>query len=175
LEGDSNIVIVTTTPPRGSNNKIIMELLALLQYRPLAQEGWNATYPYNTRYRAPLQANLTSVQVFPLAANISSHLNIEDKFHTMVSSIEQMYTLINDSTYDFTYPSALHAHTEKDTLHYGKMVFAIDRVNFFEAMKKKADGLKDILEVVSRSSVSTSKNPYLSVGLQMEAAPRLVN
>ncbi|MFN9981641.1 MAG: hypothetical protein ACK53Y_17075, partial [bacterium] len=79
---------------------------------------------------------------------IDLSLPVIDQHTAMVSNIEDTHTL-DDGAKKFTHPWALH----NDVLHYGDMLQADDRPKFVAAMENKIKGLRDMLEVVPRSTI----------------------
>jgi hypothetical protein len=80
----------------------------------------------------------------------------------MVAAAEAIHVQ-DDGTTNFTYPCAFLSNQEKDTLHYGEMLGAEDRPQFVAAMKKEIDGLQDILEVVTRTSLPPDVKPLPAI------------
>jgi hypothetical protein len=82
-----------------------------------------------------------------------------DQYEAMVTNIEQMHQL-EDGTSNFTYPWAL----QNDVLHYGDMLQSEDRPKFVAAMESEMNGLKEMLEVVPRSSLLPTPRSFLLSG-----------
>jgi hypothetical protein len=76
----------------------------------------------------------------------------------MVANLEQTATL-DDGTNNFQYPMAFH----NDVLHYGGMLQAEDWSDFVTAMQTEMSGLKDILQVVPRSSLPPDVKPLPAI------------
>lgn len=66
---------------------------------------------------------------------------------------------LNNGTHNFTYPSAYAASQEKDMQHYGERLQATDMIHFIEAMKKEANGIADVLEIISKSTIPPGQKP----------------
>jgi hypothetical protein len=80
----------------------------------------------------------------------------------MVATTEATHTL-DDGTSNFTYPSASPSTSDKDTLHYGKMLQSEDRDKFVEAMQKEITGIHGIFEVVPRSAIPQNTKPLPAI------------
>jgi hypothetical protein len=111
--------------------------------------GWNSGHHHNTRFKARLQANLS--------AAVSQHryledtiLNnpIQDQFTAMLALMEEQHCL-DDGTINDIYPCTL----QNDVLHYGEMLKAPNKTKFVEAMEQEVHGLRDMLQVIPRSSL----------------------
>jgi hypothetical protein len=76
----------------------------------------------------------------------------------MIANLEQLATLDN-GTANFTYPMAFH----NVVLHYGGMLKADDHPNFVTAMQDEMSGLKEMLQVVPRSSLPHGIKPLPAV------------
>jgi len=109
--------------------------------------GWNPGHGHNTRFKSIIQVNLSYME--PTSTSmIDLSLPVIDQHTAMVSNIEDTHTL-DDGAKKFTHPWALH----NDVLHYGDMLQADDCPKFVAAMENKIKGLRDMLEVVPRSTI----------------------
>lgn len=78
-----------------------------------------------------------------------------DQQSEMIANIKQMAQL-DDGMINFTHPLAL----QNDVLHHSGMLKAEDNPQFMTAMQKEMNGLKDMLQVVLRSSIP-ARTPVL--------------
>jgi hypothetical protein len=129
--------------------------------------GWNARHGHYTRYKARVQANLAAASPNPImtARQQAPHDDptpVLCQFAAMVSAVETMHNN-EDGSCNFLYPSAFLSHSVKDTLHYGEMLQAEDRLHFLATMQKEIAGLTDILEVVPRTALPSDTKPLPAV------------
>jgi len=90
-------------------------------------------------------------KVFTPIVNHSDNTNHPitlDQFTAMVTVLDDQHDL-EDGTKIFMYPMAF----KNDVLHCREMLEADNHDKFVPAMQKKMSGLKDILEVILRSSI----------------------
>jgi len=111
--------------------------------------GWNSSHHHNTRYKAPFQANLSAVvSQHRSMEDILGTNKIQDQFTAMLTTMEQQHCL-DDGTLNAIYPCAL----QNNDMYYGEMLKAPDKTKFVEAMEQEVDGLRDMLQVIPRSSL----------------------
>jgi len=121
--------------------------------------GWNSGHHHNTRFKARFQANLSAaVSQHRSMEDILRTNKIQDQFTAMLTTMEQQHCL-DDGTLNAIYPCAL----QNDVLHYGKMLKAPDKTKFVEAMEQEVDGLRDMLQVIPRSSLPDGVKPLPAI------------